>query len=104
MNVTLEDKVLDLLETNGEMSTKQIEEAIGKISRNTIYDCLKRLKKKGQIKHTRTVVITRGKHSFWEAIDVEPDFTPNRPYNGPSYTYFLQGIWNEPRQKTEHGA
>lgn len=31
--------------------------------------------------------------------DDEIDWTPNRKYNGPSYTHFLQGIWNEPREQ-----
>lgn len=31
--------------------------------------------------------------------DEEIDWTPNRKYNGPSYTHFLQGIWNEPRDQ-----
>lgn len=101
--MTLDDKVLDLLEANGEMSISQIREAMPDVSRHTLYDCMQRLKLRGYVRHTRYEHISGVKNSFWEAIETQCDFTPNRPYNGPSYTYFLQGIWNEPRVQTISG-
>lgn len=83
----------------------QMQELIAKTraTRSGVEKALKKLRDDG------LVVSTTDSHHGGEGRatvtyqyigEEEIDWTPNRKYNGPSYTHFLQGIWNDPRPKT----
>lgn len=69
-------------------------------TRSAVEKALKKLREKGlvvRIENPHHGGQGRATVSYQYVDDDEIDWTPNRKYNGPSYTHFLQGIWNEPR-------
>jgi transcription initiation factor IIE alpha subunit len=97
----IENDILDIL-ADKKLTTQEITEQT-KWTHAGVYDALSRLKRSGEVD---CVKIKKGCSRFlqWWAIETETDFTPNVKYKGPSYTHFLQGVWNEPREKAGQKA
>ena len=95
MKRTTDDLVLDALMIRP-MTHKELQDATGR-SRAAVEKAVKVLRENGDVYSVSLEGAgVRGRplvtHHYNED-GPEGDFTPNAEYKGPSYTYFLQGIW-----------
>lgn len=97
MKKTTDELVLDALMIRP-MTYMELQDATGR-SRPAVEKALKSLRENGDVYSVSQegagvrggVLVTH--HYNEDGPESEGDFTPNAKYKGPSYTYFLQGIW-----------